>query len=134
MYVQDKLKKEFNIVSHSWISYLYGAPKKYKLVGYLSFFFQYVFPNLLSTAILLVPIFTNDYGKYLFSFDFYKRLFTIDFNQLHTFTIIIFGCGVFFNIINYIVIVIFMRFYSSVKNGHINFYDSNLTWKRHFKQ
>lgn len=104
--IQEKLKHECKIESHSWISFLYGEPSKFSIIGYLSLFYQYIFPNIVSSIILLVPFIQNGYAI------------------TNIYLLILFIFAIALNVLSYIVIFIFISYFSRVRKKHYNFYIS----------
>lgn len=102
--IQKQLEEGYNIKSHSWISYLYGMPSRFSVVGYLSLFYQYIFPNIISTIILFVPS--------------YKCMFW----TLNGYLIAFFAISLLLNMLSYAIILIFILFFKNVRKEHYEFY------------
>lgn len=102
--IQKKLNSDYNINTHSWISYLYGRPSRFSIIGYLSLFYQYLFPNIISTIILLIPLYQCAFWK------------------LNMYLVIFFIVALSLNILSYVIILIFIFFFKNVRQEHCTFY------------
>lgn len=102
--IQKKIKKEFHIQTHSWISFLYGEASRFSIIGYLSLFYQYIFPNIVSLVILLIPVIKygiKDTGIYL---------------------ILLTGFAFLLNILSFVLISIFLIYFRNIRKAHHEFY------------
>lgn len=102
--IQKKIKKEFHIQTHSWISFLYGEASRFSIIGYLSLFYQYIFPNIVSLVILLIPVIKygiKNTGIYL---------------------ILLNGFAFLLNILSFVLISIFLIYFRNIRKAHHEFY------------
>lgn len=102
--IQKKLNTVYNVSTHSWISFLYGKPNRFSIIGYLSLFYQYLFPNIISTIILFIPLYQCVFWK------------------LNIYLIIFFIASLLLNILSYVIILIFIFFFKNVRQEHYTFY------------
>ncbi len=103
--VQKKLNDEFGITTHSWISYLYQSNNQMTIVGYLSLFYQYFLPNIISSGILITPLIING----VCGINIYVIILTIFSGTL--------------NLLSYILIVYFMYFFKNVRKEHFLYHN-----------
>lgn len=102
--IQKLLKEKYNLKCHSWISYLYGMPSRFSIVGYLSLFYQYIFPNIISSVILFAPSLKSYFW------------------DLNGYLIALFATALILNIFSYVIIFIFIVFFKNVRIEHYKFY------------
>lgn len=102
--IQKKIKNEFHIQSHSWISFLYGEASRFSIIGYLSLFYQYIFPNIISLIILLMPVIK--YG----------------FENIGIYLILLTGFAFLLNILSFVLIYNFIIYFKGIRRAHHEFY------------
>jgi len=102
--VQKKLRDECKVESHSWISFLYGEPSRFSIIGHLSLFYQYIFPNIVSTIVLLPPFFQ----------------FCI--KELNILLLTIYILAFLLNMLTYIPIFVFIFYFKNVRKNHYSFF------------
>jgi hypothetical protein len=105
--VQKKLRKEYKLHSHSWISFLYGEPSRFSIVGHLSLFYQYILPNIISTVVLLIPY------------------FKLGIDNLNKFFLFLYLFAVILNILSYVLIFSFLYYFKDIRRQHYLFYKKN---------
>lgn len=102
--IQKKLKDEFGIKTHSWISFLYGEPSRFSIIGHLSLFYQYIFPNIISSVVVFIP--------------FIK----VGIEEISLYLILLLLFAVILNGLSYVLIFIFFIYFRNVRKDHHQFY------------